>query len=53
MKKKFYTIAVKATMDVIGGKWKPIILCNLRYSSLRPIDLQRKFPHISPKMLIQ
>lgn len=53
MEEKVYNIGVEATMDVIGGKWKPIILCNLRYASLRPSDLQRKIPSISQKMLIQ
>ncbi|HCO30061.1 MAG TPA: MarR family transcriptional regulator [Lachnospiraceae bacterium] len=53
MEEKVYNIGVEATMDVIGGKWKPIILCNLRYSSLRPSDLQRKIPSISQKMLTQ
>ncbi|MEN2667091.1 winged helix-turn-helix transcriptional regulator [Listeria aquatica] len=50
---KTYNIGVEATMDVIGGKWKPIILCNLRYASLRPSDLKRKIPNISQKMLTQ
>lgn len=53
MKEKIYNIGVEATMEVIGGKWKPIILCNLRYNALRPSDLQRKIPNISQKMLIQ
>lgn len=53
MEEKVYNIGVEATMDVIGGKWKPIILCNLRYGCLRPSDLQRKIPSISQKMLTQ
>lgn len=53
MEEKTYNIGVEATMDVIGGKWKPIILCNLRHGSLRPSDLQRKIPGISQKMLTQ
>lgn len=53
MEEKIYNSGVEATMDVIGGKWKPIILCNLRYGSLRPSDLQRKIPSISQKMLTQ
>ena len=40
-------------MDVIGGKWKPIILCNLRDGALRPSDLKRRIPDISQKMLTQ
>ncbi|MFQ8706490.1 MAG: winged helix-turn-helix transcriptional regulator [Thomasclavelia sp.] len=50
---KIYNIGVEATMDVIGGKWKPIILCNLRHKNLRTNELQKKIPHISQKMLIQ
>ena len=53
MTEKIYNIGVEATMDVIGGKWKPIILCNLREAPLRPSDLQRKIPGISQKMLTQ
>ncbi|MGG5357612.1 MULTISPECIES: winged helix-turn-helix transcriptional regulator [unclassified Enterococcus] len=53
MNEKTYNIGVEATMDVIGGKWKPIILCNLRHGSLRPSDLKRKIPNISQKMLTQ
>ncbi|AXL20271.1 winged helix-turn-helix transcriptional regulator [Megasphaera stantonii] len=51
--KKMYNIGVEATMDVIGGKWKPIILCNLRHGTLRTSELQKKIPNISQKMLIQ
>lgn len=53
MEQKIYNIGVEATMEVIGGKWKPIILCNLRHGALRPSDLERKIPSISQKMLIQ
>ena len=53
MSKKIYNIGVEATMDVIGGKWKPIILCNLRHGALRPSELKRKIPGISQKMLTQ
>ena len=40
-------------MDVIGGKWKPIILCNLRHNPSRPGELRRQIPGISQKMLTQ
>ena len=40
-------------MDVIGGKWKPIILCNLRHNPSRPGELRRLIPGISQKMLTQ
>ncbi|MFV0559428.1 MAG: winged helix-turn-helix transcriptional regulator [Enterococcus sp.] len=53
MEEKIYNIGVEATMDVIGGKWKPIILCNLRHGPLRPSDLCRMIPGISQKMLTQ
>ena len=53
MTKKIYNIGVEATMDVIGGKWKPIILCNFRHQSLRTSELKRLIPNISQKMLTQ
>ena len=40
-------------MDVIGGKWKPIILCNLRHHPSRPGELRRLIPGTSQKMLTQ
>lgn len=53
MKEKIYNIGVEATMDVIGGKWKPIILCNLRHGALRTSALKKQIPGISQKMLTQ
>ncbi|EOH97174.1 transcriptional regulator [Enterococcus haemoperoxidus ATCC BAA-382] len=51
--KKKYNIGVEVTMDVIGGKWKPIILCNLRHQVMRTSELLRAIPNISQKMLTQ
>ncbi|OJG67749.1 transcriptional regulator [Enterococcus moraviensis] len=48
-----YNIGVEVTMDVIGGKWKPIILCNLRHQVMRTSELRRAIPNISQKMLTQ
>jgi DNA-binding HxlR family transcriptional regulator len=48
-----YNIGVEAAMDVIGGKWKPIILCNLRHEPLRTGELKRSIHGITQKMLTQ
>lgn len=53
MEEKIYNIGVEATMDVIGGKWKPIILCNLRHGPLRTSELKKQISGISQKMLTQ
>ncbi|MBO0470044.1 helix-turn-helix transcriptional regulator [Enterococcus sp. DIV0242_7C1] len=50
---KEYNIGVEVTVDVIGGKWKPIILCNLRHQVMRTSELLRAIPKISQKMLTQ
>ncbi|GAX07530.1 MAG TPA: transcriptional regulator [Lactobacillus sp.] len=50
---KIYRIGVEATLDVIGGKWKPIILCHLGNGPIRTGELRRKMPKITAKMLTQ
>ncbi|MCQ1534627.1 helix-turn-helix transcriptional regulator [Methanosarcina sp. KYL-1] len=48
---KKYHCPVEATLDVIGGKWKPLILWQLREDTLRFSGLQQNMHGISPKML--
>jgi DNA-binding HxlR family transcriptional regulator len=50
-KNRHYQCPVEATLDVIGGKWKPIILWQLRTEKLRFSGLQQSMQGISPKML--
>lgn len=50
---KIYQMGIEATLDVIGGKWKPIILCNLGHGPLRSGELKRKVPNVTQKMLTQ
>ncbi len=44
---------VEATLRVIGGKWKPLILYLLRDNSLRYSELQKNIENITQKMLTQ
>lgn len=53
MKDKTYHIGVEATMEIIGSKWKTIILCHLRDQTLRTSELKRAIPQITQKMLTQ
>ncbi|MDT6979828.1 helix-turn-helix domain-containing protein [Levilactobacillus zymae] len=53
MPAKTYHIGVEATIDVIGGKWKTVILCHLRHQTMRTGELSRAIPQISQKMLTQ
>ncbi|WP_342563532.1 winged helix-turn-helix transcriptional regulator [Paenibacillus sp. FSL R7-0345] len=50
---KKYNISVEATLEVIGGKWKCVILCHLTHGKLRTSDLKRHMPNITQKMLTQ
>jgi len=53
MKKKKYNISVEATLEVIGGKWKCVILCHLTHGTKRTSELKRLMPDITQKMLTQ
>ncbi|GGN97948.1 winged helix-turn-helix transcriptional regulator [Saccharibacillus kuerlensis] len=50
---KKYRIGVEVTLDVIGGKWKSIILYHLVGGTKRFNELKRLTPNISHKMLAQ
>jgi DNA-binding HxlR family transcriptional regulator len=53
MKKQKYNISVEATLEVIGGKWKCVILCHLTHGKKRTSELKRLMPEITQKMLTQ
>ncbi|KOS24135.1 MarR family transcriptional regulator [Bacillus anthracis] len=50
---KKYNIPVEATLEVIGGKWKVVILCHLKKGKKRTSELKRLMPGITQKMLTQ
>jgi DNA-binding HxlR family transcriptional regulator len=53
MKPRVYNCPVEATLDVIGGKWKPLILWWLNDRTHRFAELRRRMPGITEKMLTQ
>ncbi|MEM6699308.1 MAG: helix-turn-helix domain-containing protein [Bacteroidota bacterium] len=44
---------IRTTLELVGGKWKLLILFQLREEALRTAELKRRIPDISEKMLIQ
>ncbi len=44
---------VQTTLDILGGKWKILILWNIRDRPQRLSELKRLIPEISEKMPIQ
>lgn len=40
-------------LDVLGGKWKTVILCYLKYSPCRYRELRLLVPRMSDKMLTE
>jgi DNA-binding HxlR family transcriptional regulator len=54
-KKRIYNIPAEATLEVIGGKWKLLILCHLNCGPgpKRTSELKKKIPDITQKMLTQ
>jgi DNA-binding HxlR family transcriptional regulator len=48
-----YNCPVEAALDVIGGKWKVVILWWLQQKTWRFAELRRAIPKITEKMLTQ
>ena len=44
---------IRTTLELVGGKWKLLILFQLADKPLRLSELKRQIPDISEKMLIQ
>lgn len=52
-KEKQFKCSMELTLDLIGGKWKVLILWHLRKNVLRFSELKKELPHITQKMLTQ
>ncbi|MFD5320944.1 winged helix-turn-helix transcriptional regulator [Streptomyces sp. NPDC127098] len=53
MAKGPYTCGIDAAIDVVGGKWKVLILWALHERAWRFGELRRELPGVSEKVLIQ
>jgi len=52
-KRQQYSCGLDAALEVVGGKWTPLILWGLHNEPRRFGELRREVPGISEKMLIQ
>lgn len=52
-KKDEYQCPLEVTMEIIGGKYKGVIIGHLINKTLRYSELQKLISHATPKMLIQ
>ncbi|MBQ0733562.1 winged helix-turn-helix transcriptional regulator [Aquimarina celericrescens] len=52
-KDKHYYCPVELTMDLVGGKWKGVIIWYLKDSTMRYNELKKKITTISEKVLIK
>ncbi|NES12381.1 MULTISPECIES: helix-turn-helix domain-containing protein [Micromonospora] len=48
-----YHCAVEVAVDVLGGRWRPVILAHLKEGVHRYGELRRRMPDVSEKMLVQ
>ena len=53
MKQQQFNCPVEATLSLIDGKYKPLILWHLVDCPLHYMELQRRIPSATPKMLSQ
>lgn len=48
-----YNCSMELTLDILGGKWKPLIIWKLGKGTMRFNELQKSLPNITQKMLTQ
>lgn len=53
MRDGVYHCPVEVTMDLIGGKWTPVVLAHVKEAPRRFSQLRRLIPDITEKMLAQ
>jgi len=53
MESRRYSCPVEVTVDVIAGRWTPVILARLKEGAHRYGQLRRLIPGLSEKMLTQ
>jgi DNA-binding HxlR family transcriptional regulator len=50
---KVFRCPTELTLDVLGGKWKTVILCFLKQRSCRYAELRKLMPNLSDKILTE
>lgn len=50
---KGYNCPIEATLELIGGKWKSLILWHLIDNTLRFNEISKLIPQATPKMITQ
>ena len=48
-----FDCGVGITMEMLGGKWKPCLIHNIRQGLRRPSELHRRNPSATPRVLNQ
>jgi DNA-binding HxlR family transcriptional regulator len=51
--KQTFTCPVELALEVLGGKWRVVILAHVKEGALRYAELRRHIPNMSEKMLTQ
>lgn len=46
-----YGCPIETTLEVLGGKWKGMVLHRLMFGTLRFNELRRMLPHVTQRML--
>jgi DNA-binding HxlR family transcriptional regulator len=51
--KRTFSCPVELALDVLGGKWRAVMLAHLKEGELRYVDMRKRIPRMSDKMLTQ